>query len=307
MSSLPISRFAPARPVAPLPGPQSAAQGWHARLELGFEAGPHCTVLRHRRHAGPLRVQRPFHPEGVPCHTYLLHPPGGVVGGDRLDIEVAVESGGHALLTTPAAAKFYRSAGALAHQSQSFRVAAGGTLEWLPALNILHGGARVELRNRFELAPDARLLAWDLLGLGRPGSGDRFESGLCDSSLQVIADGRALLVERLRTEGGDPMLKAAWGLQGRGYLATLLAAPATQETLLALRSQLRQVPGAVFGCTLLPVPGPRPQGHTLTGLLVCRWLAAAGEALWESMIEAWTLLRPLVLGREPCLPRIWST
>ena len=307
MSSLPVSRSAPAAPIASLPGSQAAAQGWHARLELGFEAGPECTVLRHRRHAGPLRVQRPFHPEGVPCHTYLLHPPGGVVGGDRLDIEVAVESGGHALLTTPAAAKFYRSAGPLARQRQSFRVAAGGTLEWLPALNIVHGGARVELRNRFELAPDARLLAWDLLGLGRPGSGDRFETGFCDSSLQVIADGRPLLAERLRTEGGDPMLNAVWGLQGRGYLATLLAAPATAETLAALRSQLRQVPDAVFGCTLLPVPGPRPQGHPVTGLLVCRWLAAAGEALWESMIEAWARLRPLVLGREPCPPRIWST
>ena len=293
--------------MASWPGSQSAAPGWHARLELGFEAGPECTVLRQRRHVGPLRVQRPFHPEGVPCHTYLLHPPGGVVGGDRLEIEVTVEGGGHALLTTPAAAKFYRSAGPLAHQRQSFRVATGGTLEWLPALNILHGGARVELRNRFELAPDARLLAWDLLGLGRPASGDSFENGLCDSSLQVVANGRALLTERLRTEGGDPMLKAAWGLQGRGYLATLLAAPATQETLVALRSQLRQVPGSVFGCTLLPMPGPRPPGPTVTGLLVCRWLAAGGEAVWESMIEAWAILRPLVLGREPCPPRIWST
>ncbi|MFO8005569.1 urease accessory protein UreD [Thioalkalivibrio sp.] len=307
MSSLPFFRSEAGPPIPSLPEQQPAGQGWYARLELGFEAGPDCTVLRHRRHAGPLRVQRPFHPEGVPCHTYLLHPPGGVVGGDRLDLEVGVAGGGHALLTTPAAAKFYRSAGPLAHQRQSFRVAAGGTLEWLPALNILHGGARVALRNRFELAPDARLLAWDLLGLGRPGSGDGFESGHCDSSLQVRIGGRALLAERLRTDGGDPMLKAAWGLQGRGYLATLLAAPATPETLVALRSRLRQVPGAVFGCTLLPVPGPGPQGQTLTGLLVCRWLAAAGEALWESMVEAWALLRPLVLGREPCLPRIWST
>ncbi len=280
--------------------------GWCARLELGFEAGSERTVLRHRRHAGPLRVQRPFYPEGNPCHTYLLHPPGGVVGGDRLDIEVAVESGAHALLTTPAAAKFYRSAGPVARQRQSLRVAAGGTLEWLPALNIVHRGARVELRNRFELAPDARLLAWDLLGLGRPGSGDKFESGCCDTSLQVTVDRRPLLVERLRTEGGDPMLKAAWGLQGRGYLATLIAAPATPQTLVALRGGLRSMPDGAFGCTLLPMPGHR-LGHPVTGLLVCRWLAAAGEALWESMIEAWALLRPLVLGREPCPPRIWST
>jgi urease accessory protein len=307
MPSLPFFRSEAGPPIASSPQTQSADRGWHARLELGFEAGPERTLLRHRRHVGPLRVQRSFHPEGAPCHSYLLHPPGGVVGGDQLDIEVTVESGGHALLTTPAAAKFYRSAGPLARQRQSFRIATGGALEWVPALNILHGGARVELRNRFELASGARLLAWDLVGLGRPGSGDRFESGFCDSSLQVIVDGRPLLAERLRMEGGDPMLEAAWGLQGRGYLATLLAAPASEDALATLRRQLRQPANGAFGCTLLPGLGPREQGRLSPGLLVCRWLAATGEAVWASMIEAWALLRPLVLGREPCLPRIWST
>lgn len=308
MSSQPASFVVPPDlPAAVSPDSRSAARGWHARLELGFEAGPKSTILRRRRHVGPLRVQRAFYPEGRPCHSYLLHPPGGVVGGDRLDIQAAVEPGAHALITTPAAAKFYRSAGPLARQHQRFEVASDGMLEWLPALNIVHGGARVELRNRFDLAPDARLIAWDLLGLGRPGSGDGFASGSCDAQLQVSVGGRPWLSERFRVEGGDPMREAAWGLQGRGYLATLLAAPATPETLSALRSRLRPVTDVVFGCTLLPEPLQRSRGHPATGLLVCRWLAGAGEALWESMIEAWALLRPLVLGREPCPPRIWST
>jgi urease accessory protein len=303
-----LDALAPVEPKAHRqPPPEHPDPGWRARLELGFDAGPERTVLRHRRHVGPLRVQRVFHPEGDPCHSYLLHPPGGVVGGDRLEIDVSVAQGAHALLTTPAAAKFYRSAGPLARQHQSFRVAAGATLEWLPALSILHGGARVELRSRFELAPGARLLAWDLLGLGRPGSGDDFGNGSCDAGLQVMTGGRPLLLERLRLEGGTPLLAAPWGLHGRGYLATLIASPATPEMRDTLRTALRASPGTLFGCTLLPGPGPRTPGDPAPGLLVCRWLTAAGEALWEALLRAWSLLRPLVLGREPCPPRIWST
>lgn len=283
-------------------------EGWRARLDLGFEAGPDRTVLRRRRHLGPLRVQRAFHPEGAPCHSYLLHPPGGVVGGDELEIRVESAAGAHALITTPAAGKFYRSAGATAVQNQHFRVGSNAVLEWLPALNILHAGARVQMRSRFELAPGGRLLAWDLLGLGRPGSGDRFEHGSCDLALDVVTAQRTLLTERLRLHGGSPMLQAPWGLQGKGYLATLLAWPATPQMLEELRAQA-SAPGKdpLMGCTLLP-GGTGTKAHPQdVGLLVCRWLAQSGEALWQAMVRAWFLLRPLVTGRPACPPRIWST
>jgi urease accessory protein len=106
--------------------------GWQARLELGLAQWAGRTVLAHKRHFGPLTVQRPFYPEGGPCHIYLLHPPGGVVGGDRLEIAVEVGEGAHALITTPGATKFYRSAGPRAHQIQHLSVAGGGVLEWFP-------------------------------------------------------------------------------------------------------------------------------------------------------------------------------
>ncbi|HSP01827.1 MAG TPA: urease accessory protein UreD [Thioalkalivibrio sp.] len=276
------------------------ANGWLASLELGFEARGERSVLSRRRHEGPLRVQRSFHPEGAPCHSYLIHPPGGVVGGDRLEVDISVASGAHALVTTPAAAKFYRSAGPWARQNQRFRVAADARLEWLPALNILHGGARVRMHNRFDLEPGARLLAWDLLGLGRPGSGDHFDTGACDAGLQVWQGDQPLLDERLRLDGGSPTLKAPWGMGGQGYLATLVAWPATPAMLDALREAMNAGPGPQPGCTLLGAdPG--------SGLLVCRWLAPAGEALWEALVASWSVLRPLVMERPVCPPRIWST
>ena len=101
-----------------------AHSSWHARLELGFRDSGTRTVLAHRRHIGPLMVQRPFYPEGSICHVYLLHPPGGLVGGDSLTVDVDVAGGARALVTTPAAGKFYRSAQRTARQVQRCRVAA---------------------------------------------------------------------------------------------------------------------------------------------------------------------------------------
>src|SRR5262245_31815427 len=83
--------------------------GWPAELELWFEASQGKTRLKRRRHAGPLMVQRPFFPESDgTCHVYLLHPPGGVAGGDRLDMRFHLAPGSRAVLTTPGATKFYR-------------------------------------------------------------------------------------------------------------------------------------------------------------------------------------------------------
>jgi len=78
--------------------------GWHAALELGFAAASGATRLARRKHRGPLVVQRPFLPEGPGvAHVYVLHPPGGLVGGDELTLDVEVDAGAHALVTTPAA------------------------------------------------------------------------------------------------------------------------------------------------------------------------------------------------------------
>ena len=116
--------------------------GWHAELELGFVQREARTVLSHRHHQGPLRVQRPFYPEGGVCHVYIVHPPGGVVGGDRLELRVACGEGTHVLLTTPAAGKFYRSGERPQRQRISFDLH-GSTLEWLPQETIYYPGATV--------------------------------------------------------------------------------------------------------------------------------------------------------------------
>src|SRR5438094_9519722 len=110
---------------------EPVAASWKARLSLSFARDGNRSVLAGRSHEGPLVVQKPLYPEGgAICHAIVVHPPGGIAGGDELALSATVGDGAAALLTTPGAAKWYRSAGPWAKQSVAFDVE--GTLEWLP-------------------------------------------------------------------------------------------------------------------------------------------------------------------------------
>ncbi|WP_231731338.1 urease accessory protein UreD [Lampropedia cohaerens] len=241
-------------------------------------------------------VQRPFYPEGGACHTYLLHPPGGIVGGDRLSLQTQLADGAHALLTMPGATKFYRSNGAQAELSQHFLLQAGSTLEWLPQDSIFFPGAVAALDTRFDLASGARLIAWETLCLGRPVLQERFDLGRIGTRLQLWRDGLPLLHERLRIEGGD---LAKLGEQP--LAATMVATPAHDGALELARNVLaalprqRGQPALLAGATLMD------------GLLVVRLLGSDNLTLQSALQQLWRALRPALLALPPCPPRIWST
>ena len=87
------------------------SEGWKAKLYLKFIEENNKTVLKNLLHQGPLQVQKAFYPDASgACHVYILHPPGGVVGGDSFDVKIEVAPNAKVLVTTPAAGKFYRSA-----------------------------------------------------------------------------------------------------------------------------------------------------------------------------------------------------
>lgn len=156
------------------------AQGWSATLDLEFAARGGRTVLARNRHQGPLRVQRPFYPEtGGQAHVYVLHPPGGIVAGDSLAIDIDVAVGAHGLVTTPSAGRVYRSnaQGLLQTQQVTMTVAEGGFGEWLPQENIVFNGARAWNQTRIQLAPGARFIGWEITCLGRPASAQWFDQG----------------------------------------------------------------------------------------------------------------------------------
>lgn len=270
--------------------------GWQARLALHFTGTAKRTVLTGRRHCGPLQVQRPFYPESDgACHLYILHPPGGVVGGDGLTLEAELTANTRVLLTTPAAAKIYRSDGALARQTQILRVGADATLEWLPQETIVFEGARLRSLTRVELSGNAHFIGWEILCLGRPAAGETFGRGLCRTGFEIRRDGLPLYLEQGRYEGGSDLLEAAWGLQGFPVTASLVCASDAS----GLAERVRE--------TVEPDPADRFTVSQLQGVLVCRYLGDSTERAGRLFRQVWSVLRPMVLNKPAVAPRIWST
>lgn len=274
--------------------PSPTPAGWHAELRLGYERRGDATVLAERRRRGPLALQRSFYPEGGVCHNYLLHPPGGLVGGDRVQVEVELGPGAHALVTTPGAAKLYRSAGPAATVQQTLQLAPTATLEWLPQENILFRDARAAMRTEVRLADDSRFFGWELHCLGRPASGEVFDRGQADLRLALYRGGRPLLVERLSV-GPDRRLGGAAGLRGYPVTGTLLATPADTEHLALARQVLDAADSGPAAATLVD------------GILVTRCLGNDSGKLGELLRAIWRRLRGPWIGLPACSPRIWAT
>lgn len=289
-----------ALPITPTPD-----SGWSASLALGFCRRGDATALCSRKHVGPLRVQRPFHPEGPGvCHVYLLHPPGGLVAGDGLTIDVALGADAKALITTPAAGKVYRSGDSQRTASQMIRmvVAPGATLEWVPQETIAFAGARARLNTRVDLAPGAAFIGWDILCLGRPANHEAFATGHIRQRFELWRDGRPLVLERLTVAGSDEatsIVESAAGLRGLPTTGTMMAVPARDENLGALVDAVRQATNA-DSRDLRSVT-------VLHGVVVCRYLGSSGERARQFFIHAWHTLRPLCIGVPAHPPRIWAT
>ena len=266
-------------------------QGWKAELKLGFVYSANKTTLPHRSHFGPLRVQRPFYPEGDVCHVYLLHPPGGVVAGDQLSIEVNVDKQAQALITTPGAAKFYRSTGEQAFQTVSLKVSDGATLEWLPQETIIFEGANIISNVKVELASSARFIGWEILVLGRPAAGESFTQGQAILQWQIFRDGEPLFLEKMRLD--SEAFLARWGLNGCSSFGTLFANGATASNLEAVRNLIADTPGR--GVTLID------------DLLICRASDNKTQLIRHFFEKVRSLIRSDIVQQQPYTPRIWAT
>lgn len=281
-------------PASSLNVPESA-MGWKARLHLGYQLRHGKTRLVDRMQRGPLAVQRPLYPEGAPCHTYLLHPPGGVVGGDQLDIRVHTQQGAHAVITTPGATKFYRSDEKMAYQFQTLSVEKDSTLEWLPQENICFPGAHAQIHSDIYLEQGSRFIGWEFQCLGRPANNETFNHGSIDAKTRVYIDGEISLIDNLTTHA-DALIKSTTGLRGHAMSATLIAGTIDSDYLEVV-------------CDVLDSFGPQlAVGATcVDGLLVVRMLGNNTEDIQNVLIPVWKTLREQWLEIPACSPRIWAT
>lgn len=280
-------------------GPQ-ADERWAAKLQLRFAHRETRTVLVERRHSGPLTVQKALYPEGQQvCHAVIVHPPGGVAGGDDLAFEIELEANSHVVVTTPAAAKWYKAPERPCRQQVTLRLAEGASLDWLPQENIFFNATRVESAFRLQIDPGATAIGSEIAVLGRKASGEQWMEGSlhCTTSIERT-DGLPLWFERLAFGACDAVRKAPQGLFGYNVFGTLWAVGSgcTSERAEELSASLPFKAGLRAGATCLP-----------NGVLLIRALADAVEPLRQLIIYCWLHLRPQVHGLPPRPLRLWAT
>jgi urease accessory protein len=278
---------------------------WAGSLQLAYRNEPLRGVPRsvvHDRHDGPLRVLASLYPEapGV-CHNVLVHPPGGLVGGDQLDIDVSVACTAHALITTPGATRFYRSTGAPAQQSLRATLAAGSRLEWLPLETIAYSGCLAHNALRFELEPGAEMIGWDLLALGLPASGQPFDRGSFTQAVEL--PGRWL--ERGVVRADDTrLLDSPLGWAGHRVMGMVWFAAGAALTAPRREALLEAARAAVDGHAL-----QRSAGATSVhdSVVVLRVLAPRVEPAMALLTRVWAAWREAAWQLPACVPRVWRT
>lgn len=273
---------------------------WHAQLDLSYHRQGDTTLLKHT-HNGPLRVFKSLYPEGPgACHNVVVHPPGGLVAGDQLHINVQLEPDAHALVSTPGATRFYKSTGEPASQDVVLKLERGARLEWLPLETLAYNACRAHNRLAFELAPGAELLVWDVVGLGLPAANLPFQTGTYHQ--RMVWPGVWLDQGTIDASDGR-LLDGPAGLAGQRGIGTWVWATGTamdrtrrERVLDSLRAVIAQDPLARTAALTCP------NDHVLVG----RALAPQVEpimGLWQRMWRTWRT-EAWDLANTP--PRIWA-
>ena len=301
---IPASTTGGATYTAALPSDHLRTQmSWHGHLQLNYRQDPgEARTVAHDRHRGPLRVLQRLYPEGPAiCHHVLVHPPGGIVGGDTLEVDLDLAPGSHALITTPGATRYYRSAGPVARQQVRARLAEGTRLEWLPLETIAYDACNAENSLRFELAPGAMMMGWDLLALGLPAAGMPWLRG---SYLQRL-DLPGVWLEHARIDATDArLLDSPIGWAGQRVLGTFWLAAGDALPKVTSDALIDSARALIDESTLAATAGvSAPHASTV----VLRVLAPRVEPAMQLLTTIWATWRSIAWQLDPCTPRIWRT
>ena len=283
--------------------PHENAQYWFAKLDLGFKPEQNRTVLAHRKHYGPVRVQKMLWPEktGV-CHAIIVHPPAGIAGGDHLTFHIQVDAHAHALVTTPGAGKWYKTNLKKAFQHIDIEVKDQAIFEWLPQETMLFNGALAHSDTQIHLAETASFIGWDMLVLGRQARHEQFSQGLYQNQFTLMRNNKLLVADSLRFEGNDRFLQSCLGMNGCAVMASFWAvAPVHHRDL----SQLEQQLGTIRD---LMMRMKAPVTLTLLEDVVsARYLGHDVRQCHDAFAAIRARLRRFWFDLDEEFPRIWRT
>jgi urease accessory protein len=279
---------------------EAAQRGWHARLDLAYRVEQARCVARFE-HAGPLRILQCLYPEGdAVCHNVLVHPPGGLVGGDTIDISVHAEPGAHGLVTTPGAARFYRCESAPAVQRTHIRLTEGARMEWLPLEAIYYTACIAENRLVMDLAPGAEAMGWDIAAFGLPQAGQPFAQGRVLQHLEL----QGHWLERGILDANDKrMMDGPLGLGGHRCMGTLFFASGSELTRERRERALESARSVIAGHALAATAGATAPAANVVVVRVLAPLVEPALALLKSVRAAW---RSSLWDLQPHPPRGWA-
>lgn len=277
------------------------ASGWQATLTLEFTEQGGRSYLAKREHSGPLVIQKTLHPEGAGvCHGIVVHPPGGVAGGDELTLNVRLNHGAHVLLTTPGAGKWYKANGQYASQHLNIDVQNGACFEWLPQENILFDGAQVKFSAKVNLAADAKYAGWEIICFGRQAQEELWRNGSLHQSLNFRRENECVWNELACLKPEQQLMQSVVGLGGNAVSASfvIVAGAVPSELLVACREiqpKLALDLSAKYGVTALPE------------VFSARYVGQSAQCARQYFEQLWQIMRPWYAVCEVTRPRIWNT
>ncbi len=283
--------------------PEFDAKRWRAKFSGEFLNVNGHTKMGLTDHFGPLRVQRPFYPEGPDClHLYLLHPPGGLVGGDKLSITLCAKEHAHILMTTPSAGKIYRNiSGIKQGQYVNIQVADNATVEYLPQENIIFDDADAELMTQVDIKGSGTFIGWEITCLGRLEGDNPFLTGGIKQGLTLTQDGIPLFMDRLLFKAPSDLQISKAGFQNKSVYGTFII---NQQVMSSeLESSLitwQEHQNKTLSLTSVSIT-QKP------GVFIARVLGDKAEQARDTFESLWALLRPHVIRKKACAPRIWRT
>jgi urease accessory protein len=273
---------------------------WHAHLKLSYTRSGE-RVVAHHQHSGPLRILQSLYPEGdAICHNVLVHPPGGLVGGDTLDIAVQAAPGTHGLLTTPGATRFYRSDRDPALQTTRLHLQADARLEWLPLEALCYSGCVAENRLVMQLEPGAEMLGWDVTALGLPNAALPFAHGNFTQHIELPG----VWLERGRMDAHDArLMDGPTGLHGARCMASLFFASGSALDRKRKQRVLDIARDLIASQALVSTAGATSPNNQVIVLRVLAPLVEPAMQLLRSVRNAW---REELWQLPACNPRIWA-
>lgn len=276
---------------------------WLASLRLRFSCADERTILSERVHSGPLRLLKPLYPEGDQCcHAVIVHPPGGIVAGDSLMVDVQLDEKAHGLITTPGAQKWYRSLGAKATAVTTLVVDRNAMLEWLPQETIVFDGAVARQSLDIELHENAAFFGWEIVCLGRTARAERYATGQFRQTIRLKRGDALLWSEHTVLNGDDPLLNSVLGWGGLPVSATAwIARPAHTASGGCDTDMLAQLRAVIADNPCAAASNPA------RGFFVIKVIAASAESARELLATLWSEVRFALFAIAPQRPRIWST